>query len=76
VVGHSPHEELQRRRLERAKKMLLDTDLDAARIAAASGFASPSYFNTFFRRLTGMTPLMFREGQRVSPHNRRSKRGA
>ena len=76
VVGHSPHEELQRCRLERAKKMLLDTDLDAARIAAASGFASPSYFNTFFRRLTGMTPLTFREGQRVSPQHRRTKRPA
>jgi AraC-like DNA-binding protein len=45
--------------------MLLDTDLDAVRIAAASGFGSPSYFNTFFRRLTGMTPLMFRDNQRV-----------
>jgi LacI family transcriptional regulator len=65
VVGHSPHEELQRCRLERAKKMLLDTDLDAVRIAAASGFGSASYFNTFFRKLTGMTPLTFRGNQRV-----------
>ncbi len=74
VIGHSPHEELQRCRLEKAKKMLLDTDLDAARVATASGFGSASYFNTFFRRLTGMTPLTFRAGQRVGPSQRRAKR--
>lgn len=73
VMGHSPHEELQRCRLERAKKMLLETDLDAARVATASGFGSASYFNTFFRRLTGMTPLTFRDGQRVGQRPRREK---
>ena len=65
VLGHSPHEELQRCRLELAKRMLLDTDLDAARVAAASGFASPSYFNSFFRRRCGLTPLQFRNSQRL-----------
>lgn len=65
VLGHSPHEELQRCRLELAKRMLLETDLDAARVAAASGFASPSYFNSFFRRRAGLTPLQFRNSQRL-----------
>ena len=64
VLGHSPHEELQRCRLELAKRMLLDSDLDAAQIATASGFASSSYFNSFFKRRTGLTPLQFRNGQR------------
>lgn len=67
VMGHPPHEELQRCRLERAKKLLLETDLDAARVGGVSGFGSASYFNTFFRRLTGMTPLQFREGHRATP---------
>jgi LacI family transcriptional regulator len=65
VLGHSPHEELQRCRLEMAKRMLLDTDLDAAKIAAASGFASPSYFGSLFRRRTGQTPVQFRSSQRL-----------
>jgi LacI family transcriptional regulator len=65
VLGHSPHEELQRCRLELAKRMLLESDLDAAQIATASGFASSSYFNSFFRRRTGLTPLQFRNGQRL-----------
>jgi LacI family transcriptional regulator len=66
VMGHPPHEELQRCRLERAKKLLLETDLDAARVGGVSGFGSASYFNTFFRRLTGMTPLQFRQGHRAT----------
>jgi len=66
VMGYPPHEELQRCRLERAKKLLLETDLNAARIGTVSGFGSASYFNTFFRRLTGMTPMQFRVGHRSS----------
>jgi len=51
-----------------------DFEQFAARVATASGFGSASYFNTFFRRLTGMTPLTFRAGQRVGPSQRRAKR--
>lgn len=65
VLGHSPHEELQRCRLESAKRMLLETDMDCARIAAAAGFGSPSYFNAFFRRRSGLTPMQFRSSQRL-----------
>ena len=74
VLGHSPHEELQRCRLEKAKKMLLESDLSAARIASACGFGSASYFNTFFRRLTRLTPLQFRSSQRVGRHDGRRRR--
>jgi LacI family transcriptional regulator len=70
VLGHSPREELRQSRLELAKRMLLDTDLDAGKVAAASGFSSPSYFNAFFRRLTGMTPLDFRSQYRLTPSRR------
>ena len=72
VLGHSPHEELQRCRLELAKRMLLESDLDAAQIATASGFASSSYFNSFFRRRTGYTPLQFRSGQRLGRTGKQS----
>jgi LacI family transcriptional regulator len=74
VLGHSPHEELQRCRLEQAKKMLLESDLSAARIAVMCGFGSASYFNTFFRRLTRLTPLQFRNSQRVGKRGRHTGR--
>lgn len=65
VLGHSPHEALQRCRLESAKRMLLETDMDGAQVAAAAGFGSASYFNAFFRRRTGLTPMQFRNSQRL-----------
>jgi LacI family transcriptional regulator len=74
VLGHSPHQELERCRLEKAKKMLLESDLSASRIAMACGFGSASYFNTFFRRLTRLTPLQFRSSQRVGRRAPRSRR--
>ncbi|HXE54188.1 MAG TPA: DNA-binding transcriptional regulator [Tepidisphaeraceae bacterium] len=70
VLGHSPHEELQRCRLELAKKMLLESDMDAGRVAAATGFGSASYFTTFFRRFTGLTPIQFRTRHRLERRRR------
>ena len=51
-------------RLERAKQLLADTDLDAARVADLSGFRSPQYFSHVFNAALGMTPLTYRQGRR------------
>lgn len=48
------------RRIERAKKMLEETELPIAEIALRSGFSSQSHFTTAFRRLAGATPKVFR----------------
>ena len=48
------------RRVERAKRLLSGTDLDATRISELSGFNSPQYFSRVFRRATGTTPLDYR----------------
>ena len=56
--------------------MLLESDLSAARIAVMCGFGSASYFNTFFRRLARLTPLQFRNSQRVGKRGRRKGRPA
>ncbi|HEV8248297.1 MAG TPA: AraC family transcriptional regulator [Polyangiaceae bacterium] len=47
-------------RIERAKYLLLNTALDAARVAELSGFASPQYFSRAFKRAEGISPLSFR----------------
>jgi AraC-like DNA-binding protein len=47
-------------RIERAKQLLLDTELDAARVAELSGFKTPQYFSRVFVRATGVTPIVFR----------------
>jgi AraC-like DNA-binding protein len=51
-------------RLERAKHLLADTELDASRIAELSGFRSAQYFCRVFRKELGTTPLEYRKKPR------------
>lgn len=59
-TGVSPNAYMIDQRIERAKKLLADTDLPIADIALRAGFASQSHFTTTFRRLAWTTPKAFR----------------
>jgi LacI family transcriptional regulator len=65
MIGRTIHEELQRVRLERARRLLLETDHSIPRVAEAAGFSSPSYFVQVFRQHTGLTPARFRKQSRT-----------
>ena len=56
ATGASPQQHLERLRLDRARRMLIDTDLSIAAIAAAVGFPDPYHFSRVFRRVTGAAP--------------------
>lgn len=60
LFHHSMRSELARIRLQRAKELLLGTDLAVADVAARTGFNTAQYFNNVFRRETGFTPLTYR----------------
>ena len=60
-TGVSPNVYMTERRIERAKKLLSQTDATIADIALRTGFASQSHFTTTFRRLAWTTPKAFRE---------------
>jgi len=60
-MGVSPNVYMIEQRIERAKKLLSETDLPIAEIALRVGFASQSHFTTTFRRLAWTTPKAFRE---------------
>ena len=60
VVGRSLHAEIQRTRIERAKGLLRETDLQIPRVAELSGFGSASYLGMVFHREVGMTPSRYR----------------
>jgi LacI family transcriptional regulator len=60
ALGRSMRAEIERVHLDRAQRLLLETDLSMPKIAEASGFASASYFGAVFRRRMGMTPAKFR----------------
>jgi AraC family transcriptional regulator len=61
-MGVTPTNYIAERRIERAKRLMQETDLPISEIALRSGFSSQSHFTTCFRRLAGVTPRSFRQG--------------
>jgi AraC family transcriptional regulator len=63
-TGSAPHQYLMRSRIERARRLLAETDNAIAQIAFACGFAHQEHLTRVFRRLSGETPARFRRGTR------------
>ncbi len=63
-TGNAPHQYLMRCRVERARRLLVETDNAIAQIAFACGFAHQEHLTRVFRRLSGETPARFRLGAR------------
>ncbi len=61
-MGMTPTNYIAERRIERAKKLMQETDFPISEIALRSGFSSQSHFTTCFRRVAGVTPRSFRHG--------------
>lgn len=62
-LGLSPHQYLMQQRIERAKRLLKQTDKPIVEIAFDCGFNSHSHLGGQFRKLTGITPKAFRIDQ-------------
>jgi AraC family transcriptional regulator len=60
-LGMTPTNYIAARRIERAKRLMQETDFPISEIALRSGFSSQSHFTTSFRRLAGVTPMSFRK---------------
>jgi LacI family transcriptional regulator len=60
-IGHSPLTEIHRVHIERAKMLLLNSNLSLPQIARTSGFRSPERMSVLFKRFTGTTPSRFRK---------------
>lgn len=48
-------------RIEKSKKLLLDSDSSMLDIALQVGFNNQNYYNITFKKITGMTPLEFKK---------------
>ena len=57
-------------RLDRAKKLLVDTDLPVGRIPERCGSDAPNHFARLFKARTGMTMLQFRRQEGASDFRR------
>ena len=60
-VGVTLTEYVNTKRIERAKTLLVATDLPVSEIAAAVGILDGNYFSRLFRRQTGLSPSQYRK---------------
>lgn len=60
ALGQTPHQYVLSQRIEKAKSLLLATELSIAEIALRTGFANQSHLTTAFGRSTGQSPGAFR----------------
>lgn len=58
--GLAPSDYLRRLRLQESMRLLRETRLPVAEVAARSGFLDPNYFARALRQATGFTPLAMR----------------
>ncbi len=61
ITGTTPHAYLASLRIEKARRLLAETDLAISEVGARVGYTSQSHFTKIFREATGLTPRAFRE---------------
>lgn len=64
VTGSRPQDYVVTARIERARQLLLESDLTVGMIAEALGFRDIFFFSRQFRQKTGQTPTAFRRSRR------------
>jgi len=61
LVRRTPHEEIIRIRMERARRLLRETDLSLGEIAKRTGFAQSDYLSVAFKKAMGVSPREYRK---------------
>lgn len=60
ALGRSPHEQIRRAQVQRARELLARSDLPLIEIAARCGFSSQPFFSNTFLNYTGERPGAYR----------------
>ena len=68
VLDTTPWRYVMRRRIDHAKRLLVDTDCSLTDIALDAGFYDQAHFSRTFKRFTGTTPGTFREESQDTNH--------
>jgi transcriptional regulator GlxA family with amidase domain len=63
-TGYRIMEMVHRLRIDHARHLLRDSDMNIAEIAWTCGYSQPSYFNRIFKIYAGMIPKDFRQKAR------------
>jgi AraC-like DNA-binding protein len=67
TFGETPHRYLQRRRVERAMFLLVQTDRTVTDICFDVGFTSLGTFSRTFHAIVGRSPTSYRDGAEAKP---------
>lgn len=65
VTNHPISDWINQMVVMEAKRLLITTDLTALQISERLNFATPSFFGRFFKQHAGVTPLQYKNGERV-----------
>lgn len=60
AFGRTPTDEIKRMRINKARQLLIETDLPMQLIAERCGYATYNYLTNVFKRTTGLTPSAYR----------------
>jgi len=66
LVGHSISDEIRHVHVEKAKQLLINTDMAMPQVAAASGFTSATRLGIVFQSQVGEPPTKFRARSRLA----------
>lgn len=72
TTGMPPHQWQMRARVNRAKQILVTTDLPLSVAAVDAGFSDQAHLTRVFRRIVGTTPNDWRRSHHAWPHCNRS----
>lgn len=64
AMGHTPHAEIVRVRMQRVKYLLARSDHSISDIARMTGYAHDEYLSSSFKQLEGMSPTQYRQQNR------------
>jgi AraC-like DNA-binding protein len=64
ITGMSPYQFIKGVRLERARELLVDGELNVSAVARTVGYSSLSHFVNEFKRYFGVTPRSYADSQR------------
>jgi AraC family transcriptional regulator len=64
ITGATPHVYLANLRIEKARRLLVETTYPIIEIAAMVGYQSQSHFAKLFKSVTGITPRAYRDSSR------------
>lgn len=61
IIGTTPMQYINQKRIEKAQLLMLTTDLHIKNIALSLGYTDNSYFVRVFKRIVGTTPMEYRK---------------